>query len=519
MEFPVVFTHPSCLCRWCTKPLVRIDQIWWCSTPACARRQLKYAVARKDAQGKVQYLYVPAPAQVEWQDAAYQKSLRRILIGGSASPGKSKVIREVLYRFAQQVPGLHALLLRRTFNDLNHSHIRFLPYEVEERGGTWKVADKIAVFHHADAPDSVIRTGYLDADSDVINYLSAEYDVIAPDELVTFNRDPMLELFTRARTTNPHMIALRGSESYDGAFVFAASNPGGRGSAWVKDLFIDHTPDPDEFGDYIPEYWKFFPAFLRDNPYIKAEGYAQTLSNLRDARKRQLLDGDWDVFEGKYFDNFKPATHVVSYGTLSLDYRRFLSLDWGLNQPGCVLFWVCLPDGHYHIEGEFKFNGEVGNRLYAKDVATALKQRCREIGLQKVPKTWVDPDITLNKGQIGESIADTLTRWGVPCVKATNDRINGWQRVYEMLRTAPDGTPWLTFDPSCRYLLRTLPLQVCDRNKPEDINTHGDDHAADALRYGAMSCTRPGSLQKSNQPPPAYSPAWFRQLPAQRYAR
>jgi hypothetical protein len=61
------------------------------------------------------------------------------------------------------------------------------------------------------------------------------------------------------------------------------------------------------------------------------------------------------------------------------------------------------------------------------------------------------------------------------------------------LADAPDGTPWLTVadDPHCRYLRRSLPAQMSDKHDADDINTNGDDHAVDALRYGAMSRPAP----------------------------
>jgi hypothetical protein len=36
-------------------------------------------------------------------------------------------------------------------------------------------------------------------------------------------------------------------------------------------------------------------------------------------------------------------------------------------------------------------------------------------------------------------------------------------------------------------LIRTLPTLVHDENNPEDLDTDGDDHAADTLRYGVNS--------------------------------
>ncbi len=87
----------------------------------------------------------------------------------------------------------------------------------------------------------------------------------------------------------------------------------------------------------------------------------------------------------------------------------------------------------------------------------------------------------------GESIAETLQRHGLPMLKGDNDRKNGWQRCHELLRLAPDGTPWLTIDRTCVYGLRSLPAQVSEKKDPDDVNTRGDDHWVDAWRYGAMS--------------------------------
>jgi phage terminase large subunit len=384
-------------------------------------------------------------------------------------------------------------------------------HELAERGAEWNKTDRIATFSHPGGPPALIRCGYLDADSDIENYLSSEYDVIVPDELVTFNRDAMLELFTRCRTTNPSMISLRGDplQDYDGSFVLSASNPGGRGGAWVKDFFIDKCPDPEEFSAYDPSQWAFFPAFLRDNPYIKAGGYEQSLAGLRENRKRQLLDGDWGVFEGQFFDEFRPRDHVVDLGAISVDCPRFLSMDWGRNAPGVVLWWVALPDGRYYIEDEYKFNGDIAGKLTVKDVAAVIKQRCKDRGLPRVPTCWTDPACWQHTGQIGESIADTFLKYRVPVAKANNDRRSGWQRLHEMLRKAPDGRPWLLVSPRCAYGIRTLPAQLQSKKDPDDLDTTGDDHWCDALRYGGVSGVRWRDKPVKVAPEP-YSPAWFR---------
>jgi hypothetical protein len=141
--------------------------------------------------------------------------------------------------------------------------------------------------------------------------------------MVTFDRDSMIELFTRARSSNPHLAALRGGYQYqdynedgvledmttDGSLVMASSNPGGRGARWIKEFFITKSPDPAEHPNYRPEFWHFCGARLRDNPYL-SRGYVATLKDLPEVRRRQLLDGDWDCFAGQYF-NWVASKHIV----------------------------------------------------------------------------------------------------------------------------------------------------------------------------------------------------------------
>jgi phage terminase large subunit len=302
-------------CCWCGAPLLKVGKIWWCGSPQqdCRVRQARHAQFQTDSRGQVkEWLYVPLPKQTVWHEAVYQRDITKFLIGGAAGPGKSTCIRRILYEFAKQVPGFHALILRRSIPDLKKSHLRFLPYEVTQLGGDWKEGDKIAVFPHKGQPEAVIRAGHFEDASAMDDYLSAEFDVIAPDEIVTFDQDITLELFSRARSTNEALFALRGrpapdpEDELDGSFVLAGSNPGGR--LWVKDHWITKAPDPEEFPNYNPARWAFYDAKLQDNPYLKAS-YRQNLRDMRETRRRQLEEGDWDVFEGQAFGEWQAQRH------------------------------------------------------------------------------------------------------------------------------------------------------------------------------------------------------------------
>ena len=308
------------VCCWCGSPLVKVAGHWWCGHPTsnvCRARQRKHAQYAVDRKGTAtELVYLPLPKQAVWHEAVYDAALVYILIGGAAGPGKSTCIRRILYEFAKLIPGFHGLILRKTIPDLKKSHLRFMPSEVKVLGGDWKEGDKIAVFPHPGQMDSIIRAGHFEDATAMDDYLSAEFDCIAPDEIVTMEQETTLELFTRARSTNETLFKVRGlpdedpEEELDGSFILAGSNPGGR--LWVKDHWITKAPDEEEYPNYEPERWAFFDAKLRDNPYIKG-GYVKKIRNMREARRRQLEDGDWDVFEGMFFSEWQQQRMGLPY--------------------------------------------------------------------------------------------------------------------------------------------------------------------------------------------------------------
>jgi hypothetical protein len=89
--------------------------------------------------------------------------------------------------------------------------------------------------------------------------------------------------------------------------------------------------------------------------------------------------------------------------------------------------------------------------------------------------------------------------------KADKDRMSGWPRLREWLKPAPDDRPWLQISPQCPYAARTMPALVSDKNKPEDVDSDGDDHAADSLRYWAMSRPHPSTAAALRPPMQPFS--------------
>jgi hypothetical protein len=64
--------------------------------------------------------------------------------------------------------------------------------------------------------------------------------------------------------------------------------------------------------------------------------------------------------------------------------------------------------------------------------------------------------------------------------------MGGWDQLRARLR-GTDGRPMRYIFSTCKDLIRTLPALQHDPNRPEDVDTEGEDHAPDALRYACMS--------------------------------
>ncbi|MFN0314734.1 MAG: terminase large subunit domain-containing protein [Burkholderiales bacterium] len=284
-------------CCWCGDPLFRAKQggtwgPWGCFRPPCFARQMAWSMTTtKGKSGEIdKWLFCPVPKQVEFFEAT--RRAQRVLYGGPAGPGKSHGLRWGLYRDALRIPNLNCLLLRRTFKELDQTHLRDMSREVEPvLGGRYLSGDKVAKFPNG----SVIQAGHCESEVDAMQYLSTEYDRIVFDELVTFPMGVALEIMSRARTSKEAVIAAGGAQ------VWAGSNPGGRGALWVKSFFIDKVVDPEQFPNYNPAGYAYVHASFDDNPYMDPR-YRQTLEELPPVRRRQLLYGDWAAFDGQFFD-------------------------------------------------------------------------------------------------------------------------------------------------------------------------------------------------------------------------
>ena len=88
--------------------------------------------------------------------------------------------------------------------------------------------------------------------------------------------------------------------------------------------------------------------------------------------------------------------------------------------------------------------------------------------------------------EFGVSIADVAAKHQVFFQKGDHKRIPGWMQVHYRLAFDDQGFPMMYIFRNCKAFIRTMPLLQYDDHRPEDLDTDGEDHVADEVRYFCM---------------------------------
>ena len=88
----------------------------------------------------------------------------------------------------------------------------------------------------------------------------------------------------------------------------------------------------------------------------------------------------------------------------------------------------------------------------------------------------------------GESVARMMERSPnfIYWQGGDNTRLAGKMQVHNRLAFDGEGRPMLQIFSTCKNCIRTLPALVYDSVHPEDVDTRGEDHIYDMLRYVLM---------------------------------
>jgi hypothetical protein len=367
---------------------------------------------------------------------------------------------------------------------------------------TKQIFPKLGAKYHEQRKEWVMPGGarlkfaYLERDSDAEEYQGHNYTRLYVEEVTNFpSSGPLDKLRATLRSGAGVPVGMR-----------LTGNPGGPGHNWVKKRYIEPNPagyqviteDEEIIVDGVKRIVSldrvFIPSKLGDNMLLLRNDPTYVL-RLRQSGSEALvkawLEGNWDIVDGAFFDEFSEEAHVRPSSLIlqaTPQTIRFRAFDWGSARPFsvgwyaiCDGLWGGMPSGAIFKYREWygAKGPNQGLKMTASDVADGILRM--EKG-ERIRYAVADPSIFIRNG--GPSINELMYRcsWRA----ADNKRSPGWEQIRHRL-VGENGVPMLYIGDSCEDTIRTLPTLQHDDKDVEDLDTEAEDHAADELRYACMS--------------------------------
>jgi len=202
--------------------------------------------------------------------------------------------------------------------------------------------------------------------------------------------------------------------------------------------------------------------------------------------RRAWLEGDWDVFAGQFFREFRRDKHVCEPFVIPQHWKRYFALDYGLDMFAGL--WAAFDE-----EGRcYVYREAHSPEMKISDAAAKIRSHDSD----EITAYFAPPDLWGRSADTGKSQAERYAEEGVFLSKVNANRIAGWLEVKEWL--AGD-RPRLQIFSNCENLIRCLPLLQHDPHRPEDCANypHEITHAPDALRY--LLSGRPNAVGEKNK--------------------
>lgn len=350
-----------------------------------------------------------------------------------------------------------------------------------------------------------LKFAYLEKDADAEEYQGHSYTRVYVEEVTNFpSSGPIDKLRATLRSGAGVPVGMR-----------LTGNPGGAGHNWVKKRYID--PDPRGY-KLITESIEidiggmkqtvslsrvFIPSRIKDNQLLMQNDPTYVLRLHQSGSKalvRAWLEGDWNIIDGAFFDNWDTDLIVKPMDWLSAIPKhalRFRAFDWGSAKPFSV-GWYAVSDGlwglprgallkyreWYGADGPNK-----GLKMTADLVARGILEREKD---ELIGYGVADPSIFIRNG--GPSLMETMLIEGCGWKRGDNRREPGWQQLRQAFGNIPlypgateNSVPMLYVLECCEDTIRTIPTLQHDDTNSEDLDTEGEDHAADETRYAVMS--------------------------------
>jgi PBSX family phage terminase large subunit len=401
----------------------------------------------------------PIPGIVDYWPRGASADLFRhhepeVVISGPAGTGKTYGCLWRLHLAALKYPGMRALMVRKTQEDLTASAVVTYRERVLA-SGSWGVEPfggskfKPAAFGYPNG--SQILVGGLDKADKV---MSRDYDLIYVNEMWEIDEDAQQKLTTRVNRPGKIMPYNQ---------VFGDTNPQGPGH-WIYRRC------------HVAKKMTMLHSVHQDNPILwdgqdwtdAGRTYLDTLSNLSGHLRSRLLEGLWVAADGAVYPNFTRARNVQVVDTEG--WASLIAVDFGLQDPTVILTLRYAGD-RIHVEREV-----YQTQLGATQAVDLIEQA---VGASGADLVVVDPSAAQINKDIGQRLRGTC---GVR--KGENAIVPGITRVRDRIST-------LTIDPSCVNTIEEMESYSYPPGGTRDVPQDKNNHSMDALRYGVMALSAP----------------------------
>lgn len=450
-------------------------------------------------------LIIPAPSEKQRQ--FFMDSHKYVGYGGARGGGKSWAVRIKAVLLCYKYAGIKVMIIRRSYPELRENHIvplcELLRTNADKGQRLASYTDQRKEISFPNGSRILFR--YCENDRDSLRFQGTEVDVLFVDEATQQTEERMDRLKACVRGVNEFPKR-----------IYYTCNPGGEGHSWVKRLFIDRKYKDSE----REEEYGFIQALVTDNKALMESDpdYIRQLEALPPKLREAWLHGNWDIFEGQFFEDFRPEPDIraaVEHGctddreTLRAEHRWchvidpfdlnrnecrgwkiFRSYDFGYGKPFSCAWWAVDYDGVMYRVMELYGCTDTPN----EGLRWTPDEQFREIARIEREHPWfkgrkidgvADPSIW--DGSRGEAIVDTAARYGILFTPGDNSRIPGWMQCHYRLQFDENGYSRMYVFSNCKAFIRTIPTLIYDEHKPEDLDTDLEDHVADDWRYAAMS--------------------------------
>jgi hypothetical protein len=428
---------------------------------------------------------------LEWQpqpgpqSAMLECPVEDLVFGGARGGGKTVGLLLDFVRHATKYGGrVHGAIFRKRFTPDLQDVIRKGQILLVEQL-KWKYH---GTEHRFTAPNgATLHCYYVENLQDALNYKGHEWEWLGIDEAGDWPDSRPIDFLWGCLRSPAGIPCVRRM----------SANPGGPGHAWIKKRYVD-------FGPYRPHSWQpqpeeaahvwiesvFVPSRLEDNPALHKADPAYE-AKLAAAGTRTLYrawrHGDWSIVAGQYFDIWDPVRHVIKTSQVNLQpwNPKWISMDWGF-ADACAIHWHALLESRQVVT----YRELVVNKMEAPALADLIAKNTLKD--EKIQRFYLGGDAFAQKESvrtIADEIAAVMRERGLPPpVRADNDRIGGWQLLYQMLVSGH----WKIAE-NCIILIESLPLLQRDEKHVEDVAESAVDHAPDSARYGLK--THLGNVQ------------------------